>query len=188
MLLSLASAKLDLQRMRCQPVTETMIYTGFGVLSHQGPVDLYLGWDADVLATVPIRQVPCLRVGLREHFTWTSMWIEEGANGYEMIFKTQAMVGSYGKVSRTINMGGYLLAGVKAHHVRQDVDYPERDIKADYTGTAYVPSVYLYSTVDYFPWENVGMNFNISIPIFDFEREAYWYANRIVGIGLQLKK
>jgi len=186
--LSVAHAKLNKEQFRCHPVRETIVSSAIGVLSHQGPISIYVGWDTDASVTIPIRQIPCLRVGLREHFTWTSAWVEEGANGYEMIFKTQAMLGSYGQLSKKVNLGGYVLAGVKTHHVRQDVDYPERGINERYAGTANIPSFYLYSTLDYFPMQNIGVNLNISVPIYDFERESYWYANRIVGMGIQVKK
>jgi hypothetical protein len=183
-IVSLVQAQ-PLRQASCTPINKPVVYAGMGVLSTQGALDVYFGLDGDIVTTFTISKAPCLRIGLREHLTMTSPWIEEGATGYEFISKSHLMIGSYSKLTDRINLGGYLLTGIKVHHVRHTVDYEEREISEVYTGTAVRPSLYLYSNLDYFPWDNLGFNVNVSVPLMDFEREMYWYVNRIVGVGIQ---
>ena len=183
-LLTIAQAEDRASVFSCVPERNPVVYGGVGVLTSQGPLDIYLGIDGDVAMTMPVARFPCLQVGLRQHVTAMTPWIEEGASGYEYISKTHGMIGSYGRLTKHVNAGGFLLGGVKAHHVRQTVSYPERDLDAMYTGTAFRPSFYLYTTMDYFPFRSIGFSVNASVPLMDIDREMYWYSNRIIGVGI----
>ena len=189
MLWFLTSVALAEQRVlfHCDPVAKTVLSSGVGVFGTQGPWDVWMGTDADVLFSRSFAKPRCLRWGSRAHVSWVSPWREEGVLGIEAVAKTQMVIGYQGMVWEQVAMGGYLLGGAKIHHVRQRVSYPERNIDSNYTSTAVLPALSLYMTVDVFPRENLGVHLNVSLPLMDYEREFYWYNNRLVGVGLSFR-
>ena len=174
--------------LRCEPVSNTVISSGLGLFGTQGPWDVWTGTDVDAFFSTAFPNRECLRWGGREHLSWVAPWREEGVLGIEAISKTHFAIGYQGMAWPQIALGGYVLAGVKTHYVHQRVSFPERNIDSDYSSTAFLPSMMLYTTIDFFPRKNMGVHFDISIPLMDYERELYWYNNRLVGIGLSWRR
>ena len=159
------------------PIKGAELAVGMDLAQHSGAS---LRPQFDVMATWPVWS--CFRAGARVYeATEGSLTMWDGEQYLAAFIKTHGAVGAEVHFPLDLTLAGYALVGAKTVSVLQ------RQGDDRYHVVQWSPSVYAYAALRWRPTARFGMHLDLAIPLNDIRREKDWYANRVVGIGVDFR-